>query len=103
MKRKNVFAPSGSKVAAWTSFAATVPPVTLTWYQRIVALLVFEPPHVAEVNGPRLTGWSIQIDSAPPWFVYCACAIARIESVSAALAGVDAFAGLAFGQHVGAV
>ena len=28
MKRKNVFAPSGSKELLWTTFAATVAPVT---------------------------------------------------------------------------
>ena len=35
-------------------------------------------------------------------FVYCVCAIARMASTSAALAGVDAFAGVAVGQQVGA-
>jgi hypothetical protein len=50
---------------------------------------------------PRWTVWSTQSDSAPPMFVYCACAIARIASTSAALAGVDAFAGVAFGQQLG--
>ena len=43
MKRKKVFAPSGSYDLPWVTFAATVPPVTLAWYQRIVAL----PPVVA--------------------------------------------------------
>ena len=90
MKRKNVFAPSGSKLAPCTRFAATVPPVTFAWYQRTVAL----PP----VGSPQIVGmrraatvWSTQSDSAPPRFEYCACAIARIESVSAELAGVEAF------------
>src|SRR3954468_15264972 len=101
MKRKNVFAPSGSKLASWTTLAATVPPVTLAWYQRRVALFVFAPPQVARVNSPRFTVWSTHSDSAPPMFEYCACAIARIASVSAALAGVNAFAGAAFGQQVG--
>ena len=48
---------------------------------------------------PALTVWSTQTDSAPLWFVYCACAMALIARTSAALAGVDAFAGVAFGQH----
>ena len=46
--------------------------------------------------------WSTQSDSAPPRFEYCACAIARIESVSAELAGVEAFAASSFGQQSGA-
>ena len=46
--------------------------------------------------------WLTQIDSAPPRFVYCACAIARIDSVSAVFAGVDAFATDPFGQQLGA-
>ena len=33
--------------------------------------------------------------------MYCACAIARIDSVSAAFAGVDAFATDPFGQQLG--
>ena len=49
-----------------------------------------------------MTVWATQSDSAPPRFEYCACAIARIASVSAAFAGVDALAGVAFGQQVGA-
>src|SRR3954447_4753476 len=102
MKRKNVFAASGSKVEAWTRFAATVPPVTFAWYHRIVALLVFLPPQFAVVNSPRFTVWSTQSDSAPPRFEYWACAMALIESVSAELAGVDAFADEAFGQQFGA-
>src|SRR5690348_15409936 len=102
MKRKNVFAPSGSYVAPWATLAATVPPVTFAWYQRTVALFVLLPPQLAVVKVPRLTVWSTQSDSAPPMFVYCACAIARIESVSAAFAGVDAFATDAFGQQLGA-
>src|SRR5262249_4683668 len=102
MKRKNVFAPSGSKVAPWVRLAAMVPPVTLAWYQRIVALFEFVPPQLAIGNSPRLTVWSTQSDSVPPMFEYWAWAIARIESVSAALAGVAAFATAEFGQHVGA-
>src|SRR6478736_1641080 len=102
MKRKNVFAPSGSKLEPWTTLAATVPPVTFAWYQRMVAL----PPVVAlqvvlVALTPRCTVWSTQSDSAPPMFVYCACAIARIVSTSTALAGVAAFAGVTFGQQLG--
>src|SRR6266700_3637696 len=102
MKRKNVFAPSGSKLEPWTTFAATVPPVRLAWYQRMVAL----PPvgalqFVLVALTPRCTVWSTQSDSAPPMFVYWACAIARMARTSAALAGVDAFAGVAFGQQLG--
>src|SRR5262249_46621137 len=86
----------------WTTLAATLPPVTFAWYHRIVAL----PPVVAlqvvfVALTPRSTVWSIQRDSAPPMFAYWACAIARIESTSAAFAGVDALAGVAFGQQFG--
>src|SRR5262249_58190598 len=71
MKRKNVFAASGSKLEPWTTFAATVPPVTLAWYQRMVAL----PPVgalqvVLFALTPRWTVWSTHSDSAPPRFVY---------------------------------
>src|SRR4051812_39688174 len=96
MKRKNVFAPSGSNVVPWTRFAATVPPLTFAWYQRTEPVLVFPPPHVAAVNSPRLTVCEAQSDSAPPMLEYCACAIARIPSVSAGLAGVGAKVGVAF-------
>src|SRR3954469_18438301 len=102
MKRKNVLAASGSKVVPWTTFAATVPPVTLAWYQRIVALFAFAALHVASGFSPRLTVCATQSDSAPPRFEYCAWAIARSPSVSAELAGVKAFAGLAFGQQAAA-
>src|SRR5215831_12205882 len=102
MKRKNVFALSGSKLEPWTTFAATVPPVTLAWYQRMVAL----PPVgalqvVLFALTPRWTVWSTQSDSAPPMFVYWACAITRMGSTSTALAGVAAFPGVAFGQQLG--
>ena len=102
MKRKNVFAPSGSKLWPCTTFAATVPPVTLAWYQRTDAL----PPVTAlQVVFVALTlRWTVcatQSDSAPPRFEYWACAIARIASTSAAFAGVDALAGVAFGQQFG--
>ena len=84
-------------------FAATLPPVTLAWYQRTVAL----PPVVAlqvvfVALTLRCTVWSTQSDSAPPRFEYWACAIARIESVSAAFAGVEALDTAAFGQQFGA-
>src|SRR3954453_18455310 len=103
MKRKNVFAPSGSKVAPWTTFAATVPPVTFAWYQRTVALPPVTALQVVFVAlTPRWTGGAIQTDSLPPMFEYWACAIARIASTSAALAGVEALAGVAFGQQFGA-
>src|SRR4051794_33967389 len=102
MKRKNVLLASGSNDWPWTTFAATFPPLTFAWYQRMVALLVFVPPQLAGANVPRLTVWSTQSDSAPPMFVYWACAIARIASTSAALAGVDAFVGEVFGQQFGA-
>src|SRR5262249_17801139 len=102
MKRQNGVAPSGSKLAALTTFAATVPPLTLAWYQRMVAL----PPVgalqvVLFALTPRWTVWSTQSDSAPPTFVYWACAIARIASTSTALAGVAALPGVAFGQQLG--
>jgi hypothetical protein len=89
-------------VAPWTTFAATVPPVTLPWYQRMLAL----PPVVAlqVVFVALMLRWTVcvtQSDSAPARFVYCACAIARIASTSAALAGVEALAGVAFGQQFG--
>src|SRR6187401_2382361 len=103
MKRKKVLAPSGSYVLPWTTLAAAVPPVTFAWYQRTVAL----PPvgalqFVLVALTPRCTVWVTQSDAAPPWFVYWAWAIARIARTSAALAGVDAFAGVAFGQQLGA-
>src|SRR4051794_35209111 len=102
MKRKNVFALSGSKVWPWTTLAATVPPVTFPWYQRIVALPAVGALQVVLVAlTPRWTVWATPGDSAPPMFVYWACAIARIASTSAALAGVEAFAGVAFGQQLG--
>src|SRR5512132_3826860 len=102
MKRKNVFAPSGSNDWPWTTSAATFAPVTFAWYQRIVAL----PPvgalqFVFVALTPRWTVWSTQSDSAPPMFVYCACAMARIASTSAAFASVEALAGVALGQQFG--
>src|SRR5436190_8913690 len=58
-KRKNVFAPSGSKLEPCVRFAAIVPPVTFAWYQRTVAL----PPIVAlqfelVALTPRCTVWA---------------------------------------------
>src|SRR5215831_2250563 len=103
MKRKNVFAPSGSNVWPWTTLAATVPPVTLAWYQRTEAFPPVVALHVVFVALTlRWTVWSTHSDSAPPMLEYCACAIARIASTSAAFAVVSAFAGVAFGQQLGA-
>src|SRR5438093_8592639 len=103
IQRKNVFAPSGSNVAPWIVFAATVPPVTLSWYQRTVAL----PPvgalqFVFVALTPRSTVCETHSDWAPPMFVYWFWAIARIPSVSSALAGVATLAGNWFGQQLGA-
>src|SRR3954451_9079018 len=103
MNRKKVFAASGSNDWPWTTFEATVPPVTFPWYQRTVALPPVVALHVVLVAlTPRCTVCAIQSDSAPPRFEYCACAIARIASTSAAFAVVDAFASVAFGQQFGA-
>src|SRR3954463_8319978 len=103
MNRKNVFAPSGSYDLPWTVFGATVPPVTFAWYQRPVALPVVPALQVVFVAlSPRRTVCATQSDSAPARFEYWACAIARIASVSAELAGVDAAGTSAFGQQVGA-
>ena len=103
MKRKNVFAASGSKVLPWTTFAATVPPVTFAWYQRIVVLpVVAALQFVFVALSRRRTEWVTQRDSAPPMLAYCACAIARIARTSAAFAGVDALGGVELGQQVGA-
>ena len=55
MKRKNVFAPSGSYVWPWTSLAATVPPVTLIWYQRVAAFPGVVAPQLAVGISPRST------------------------------------------------
>ena len=83
--------------------AATLPPVTFAWYQRTLALPPVTALQVVFVALTlRCTVWSTQTDSAPPWFVYCAWAMALIARTSAALAGVDAFAGVAFGQQFGA-
>ena len=64
----------------------------------VVAALQF----VFVALSPRRTVWATHNDSSPPIFEYCVCTIARTESVSAELAGVDALGTLAFGQQVGA-
>src|SRR3954453_22781585 len=103
MNRKNVFAASGSNGWPWTTLGATVPAVTFAWYQRTVALPPVVAWHVVLVAlTPPCPVGETQSDSAPPRFEYCACAIARIASTSAAFAVVDAFAGVAFGQQFGA-
>src|SRR4051794_909552 len=103
MKRKDVLAASGSHVAPWTTFGATVPPVTFAWYQRTVALPPVTALQVVFVAlTPRWTVCETHSDSAPPIFEYWACAIARIASTSALFAGVSALAGVAFGQQFGA-
>src|ERR671932_333634 len=103
IQRKKFFPPSGSHVLPWAAFAATVPPVTFSWYHRTAAF----PPVVAlqfvfVALSPRCTVCEPQTDSAPPMFEYCACAIARISSESRPLPGVGMSPTLAFGQHVGA-
>src|SRR5262245_18206569 len=103
IQRKNVLAPSGSNVAPWTVFVATVPPVTFSWYQRTVAL----PPVgalqvVLSALTPRSTVWETHSDSLPPMSVYWFWAIARIASVSSAFPGVETLAGAWFGQQLGA-
>ena len=92
MNRYMTFALSGSQVVPWTVLAATVPPVTLSWYQRGAA---------KPVAFARRTVCEIQSDSAPPIFMYWACTIARIWSTSRALpASEGALGTAAFGQLV---
>src|SRR5436305_5305920 len=67
-QRCRTFAPSGSQVVACGRLAATVPPVTFTWYQRGAA-----KPLVS----CRRTVWAVHSDSTPPKFVYWFCIIAR--------------------------
>src|SRR5437764_2075890 len=94
MKREMTFAPSGSQVAACGRLAATVPPVTFTWYQRGAA-----KPDVS----PLRTVWVAHSDSAPPMFEYWFCIIARIWRTSRALPPMEAaFGTAAFGQLVAA-
>src|ERR1044071_3911648 len=89
------FAPSGSQVAACGMFAATVPPVTSTWYQRGAA-----KPLVL----PLRTVCVVHKDSTPPMFVYWFCIIARIWSTSRALPPSDGALGtVALGQLVAAI
>src|SRR4051794_4443962 len=103
MKRKKVFAASGSYVAPWKTFAATAPPVTFAWDQRTDAVPPVVALHVVLFALTlRWTVCAIQSDSIPLRFVYWACAIALIASTSAAFAGVLALAGVAFGQQFGA-
>src|SRR5436305_10398245 len=98
-KRKFVFAASGSNVASCRTFAATLPPVTSAWYQRTVAFPPVTSPQDAGV--PRCTVCATHSDSTPPWFSYCAAAIARIWRTSAALFGVSAFETPEFDQQSG--
>src|SRR5205085_601526 len=85
------FAASGSHVVACTRFAATVPPVTLAWYQRGAA---------KPVVFPRRTVCGTHNDSVPPKFVYWFCTIARICRTSSRVAvpGWGAFPTAALGQ-----
>ena len=87
-------APSGSHVAAWR-LAATVPPVTFTWYQRGAAKpVVFCLRTVCVAHS----------DSAPPMLVYWFCIIARIWSTSRRCRPATGHSGtLAFGQLVAAM
>ena len=63
---------SGFHVPSWTGpLVWTVPPVTLSWYQRMLAIPL-----------PFPTVWLIQMDSVPPMFLYCACIMSRYDSVS---------------------
>src|SRR5262245_19194005 len=92
MNRGIRLAASGSQVADCTRFAATVPPVTLTWYQRGAAV-----PFNA-----RRTVWVAHSDSAPPMLLYWFCIMARIWSTSRLLPPSDgALATAWFGQAVG--
>src|SRR5262245_12500648 len=95
MKRCITLAPSGSQVAAWGMFAATVPPVTFTWYQRGAA---------KPVVFARRTVCGTHSDSLPPRFVYWFCIMARIWSTSMRLVVPDcgALATAAFGHEVAA-
>src|ERR1700686_2520138 len=87
-------APSGSQVAACGRLAATVPPVTLTWYQRGAA---------KPVVFPRRTVCVTHNDSRPPRFVYWFCIIARICRTSRVLPPWEGALGtVAFGQLVAA-
>ena len=76
-----------------TSLDATVPPVTLIWYQRGT----FEPDVV------RRTVCEFHNDSAPPMLVYWFCIIARMPSESSAFFGVGLVGGFALAQLLEAV
>src|SRR5437660_8243079 len=91
MKRFTMFAASGSHVVVCTVGEATVPPVTLTWYQRGAAT-----PKVFALR----TVCGNHNDSVPPKFVYWFCTMARIWRVSSSIVvlGCPAFWTLAFGQ-----
>src|SRR5437763_9719146 len=94
MKRYSTFAPSGSHVAACGKFAATVPPVTSTWYQRGAA-----NPVVSALR----TVCVVHSDSVPPMLLYWFCIIARIGSTSRLLPPDDgALPSCALGQLVAA-
>src|SRR4029453_12163064 len=95
MKRCITLAPSGSQVAACVMFAATVPPLTPTWYQRGAA---------KPVVFARRTVWGTQSDSVPEQFVNWFCIMARIWSTSRRVAVPDcgALATAAFGHEVAA-
>src|SRR4051795_8342562 len=94
MKRENVLAPSGSQVAACGRLAATVPPVTSTWYQRGAA-----NPVVFALR----TVCVVQSDSTPPRLVYWFCIMARIWRTSRLLPPSDGALGtFALGQLVAA-
>src|SRR5947208_12211752 len=102
MKRFVLFAPSGSHVAACGILAATVPPVTFTWYQRGAATPLGWPVPVT----PSLrTVCGNHNDSVPPKFVYWFCTMARIcrASRSVAVPGCPEFWTLALGQLVAAM
>src|SRR5919201_1761269 len=103
IQRKRVFVPSGSQVLPWTTFAATVPPVTFAWYQRTAAEPEALAPQLPDAISGRRTVCETQTDSFAPIFEYCACAIARISSESSEFAGVGIVPTLALGQQVGAV
>src|ERR1044072_5365866 len=95
MKRWSTLAASGSQVAACGRLAATVPPVTFTWYQRGAA----KPVVLA-----RRTVCGTHSDSPPLMLVYWFCIMARNCSVSSVVAvpGCGALATLALGQLVAA-
>src|SRR3954451_8133897 len=100
MKRFVMFAASGSHVVDCTVEAATVPPLTLIWYQRGAATPFGWP--VPVTPGLR-TVCGNHNDSVPPKFVYWFCTMARIcrASRSVAVPGCPTFWTAALGQAVG--